>query len=144
MPLRHEYDEDEHAPAAPVISVTFSVPSDPPDTRPIRANALIDSGADCTCVPSFLVDQLRLKPARQEDFMGYDGTPSRRLVYEIRVIVDGMGEYIVPAAAIPVDEPLLGRDLINRWRLLLDGPGRVCEINSDGLSRSADNRGGGA
>lgn len=132
MPLRRTYDEDGYDPPAPVIPATFSLPSETPRVSGVRVNAQIDSGADCIFLPDSLVERLGLEPVYEVDCAGYDGTVSRRLVYAARVRIEGVAEYILEVVGTPDDTPLLGRDVINRWRLLLDGPGRASEINSVG------------
>lgn len=131
MPLKRAYNEDGYDPPAPVIEVVFSPPVEGAQRREVPAQALIDSGADGTCIPQRIADELGLQHVDETDVQGITGPRERAPVYAASVRIEGIGKFIVRASAVG-GEVLLGRDIINRWRLLLDGPNKVFDIKSAG------------
>lgn len=131
MQVRYPYQQYDARPPAPVIEVTFSAAVEVGERRELRRKALIDSGADCTCLPQRVIDELGLKPVDEITVAGATCSATAR-VYWTRVQIEGVGDFTVRAIGLPRSDALLGRDIINRWRLLLDGPGRASEINSVG------------
>jgi hypothetical protein len=92
--------------------------------------ALIDIGADRTVIPGGLVDLLGLVPLEELRVAGLGGqvfsVPTYKVELTIRTLLPQKVLLIAHDA-----EPfiLLGRDVLNRHRLLLDGPGLTLEID---------------
>lgn len=81
----------------------------------------IDSGADVTCLPASAVSQLGLPNQGDREVTAFDGSNSVAASVKCEVLFLGQvyrGVYLV------VDDQygLLGRDVLNRVSLLLDGP----------------------
>jgi predicted aspartyl protease len=91
--------------------------------------ALVDTGADATIIPIAVVRQLRAGAVTLKVVRGYTG--GRRAVRTYLVDIE-VGPFTVPGVEIvgddAVDELLLGRDVLNRLRLLLDGPNRRTQL----------------
>ncbi len=91
--------------------------------------AQVDTGADNTVVPQSLADQLGILPVRQLPVRGLEGA-----VVVLPTILAQLGIHPLPPLVVEVlaakDEPyvLLGRDILNRYRIILDGPGLALEI----------------
>jgi hypothetical protein len=83
---------------------------------------LIDSGADLTLIPQRSVRELGLRDEPIDGFLeGFDGstTPARAVNIEVHFL-----DYIF-RGLFPVTEDelgILGRNVLNRFSLLLDGP----------------------
>ena len=116
-----EYDLDNFDPPAPVAYVTlrdlatgvslFDVPM------------LIDTGADVTLLPREYVEQLGITP--DEDILyevqGFDGHSKMADMVQLELVFLGRkfkGQFLL------IDQPMgiLGRNILNNVRLLLDGP----------------------
>jgi hypothetical protein len=92
--------------------------------------ALIDTAADRTVFPGHLVDLLSLVPLEELLVAGLGGHVVSASAYKLELTV----RTFLPQKAVLIahsDEPyiLLGRDVLNRHRLLLNGPELVLEID---------------
>ena len=104
-------------PDAPECDITVSW-----NGRSLRVPALIDSGAGVTTIPVSVVSNLGLQQVGEVFLRGAQGPRQKRWIY--RITLDFLGNVFVghPVVALDRDFILLGRDLLNRHRLLLDGP----------------------
>jgi Retroviral aspartyl protease len=92
--------------------------------------ALVDTAADRTVIPGRLVDLLELVPLEEILVAGLGGQVFSAPTYKVELTI----RMLLPQKAVLIahdDEPfiLLGRDILNRHRLLLDGPGLTLEID---------------
>lgn len=125
--IRYRYNAQKQPPA-PFVLVTVGNPLTGAEVRDIPAQ--IDTGADCTLVPSGVIATLGLKYSGSSTVAGVGGK-----VEEMRLYPAAIGNHHMPPQTMEVvahpGEPwvLLGRDVLNGHRLLLDGPGLVLEID---------------
>lgn len=125
--MSYEYD-DKYSPPAPVLRVTVRSPGD--STRQVTTDALVDTGADITCLPGAIVKAIGGEPAStysvhgiNEAFIG--AADSYFLEFEIAPIKK------ITEAIVIGDELILGRNLLNELMLQLDGPARKLSIILD-------------
>lgn len=119
------YDSGRFAPPAPVASVVVrhsevgSSVSDVP--------MLIDSGADVTLIPKSAIEALGLVGTGQRyQLVAFDGTTSESEAVRADLVFLNRrfrGQYLL----IEGEVGILGRDILNHVRLLLDGPMRTWE-----------------
>jgi len=84
---------------------------------------LIDSGSDITLIPEMFVDELRLDLDPNETFelTGFDGHRSVAKSVQLDLLFLGRtfrGRFVV----ISSESGILGRNILNHFALLLDGP----------------------
>src|SRR4051812_29274260 len=84
---------------------------------------LIDSGADVTLVPRAVAERLdaAVDPQRQYELVGFDGTASYAPVVELELLFcrrSFRGQFLL----IDQECGVLGRNVLNAVRLVLDGP----------------------
>ncbi len=92
--------------------------------------ALVDTGADQTVIPTRVAEQLGLIPSRHVHASGFDGVGASRPVFVVRLVVRDLPEIEVPViGAWQFGYAILGRDVLNRYRVVFDGPNRRLEIN---------------
>jgi predicted aspartyl protease len=88
--------------------------------------AIIDSGAEYTSVPVELVDDFELEQCGDMPVSGTTGEQEIQGIYEINVEFLGLAFPLQPCLAgtgpITRTYVLVGRDILNRYRLVLDGP----------------------
>src|SRR5262249_36116752 len=88
----------------------------------------LDSAADTTVIPERLVTQLGLTPRGHAWTRGFDGTYSRRLVFYVRMPVEGFDLPSVRCVAADRVTLLLGRNVLNRFILTLDGKNQTFDL----------------
>lgn len=101
-------------------------------------DAIVDSGADYTCIPSRLVADMKYNYDLEEasDFNG--GTTTVKLMVilsaTLRLLDDNnqeLAQFSEISLRLPIiesEEALLGRDVLNRIVVLLDGPAGQIDI----------------
>lgn len=126
--LTFQYDESYH-PAFPVVEAQI-------DGYNVHGrqtiNALLDSGADGTMIPS---DVLQAVGAKYEDTVQMYGTAGGVQKVDRYTIAIQIGAHWVQAvhavAVAPGNEAVLGRDVLNELAVLLNGPAHMTEIIID-------------
>lgn len=85
--------------------------------------AKVDTGADQTVIPALLAEQLALREARRVRFGGLGGVETELPTYEVQLVIRDLAPVTIEVAASE-GEPhvLLGRDVLNRYLVVLDGP----------------------
>ena len=118
--------DTSYDPALPVCAVTFSVAI---TGSKISLPAILDTGADATLVPQNYLQQLGSRRAFEVGLRSQWG--ERRVVFLHRVDIQ-IGELTLPGIYVVGDdfgnEVILGRDVLNRLRLVLDGPVQLTQI----------------
>ena len=123
--MRFEY-EISYAPPAPFIPVRIS-PFAHPD-HAVSFPAKIDTGSDITAIPEAVVTQLGLREKDRLTVSGFDNQLAEIPEYAIRLELPSGPRGHVDVIVIQADYVLLGRDVLNLLRLLLDGPALTLEI----------------
>jgi predicted aspartyl protease len=89
----------------------------------LPATALVDSGADRTVIPQQFVDALELPEVAVLEFEVGGGGVVSLSVYRIWLKVGELEPMVVEVAASAGEEVvLLGRDVLNEFLTVLDGP----------------------
>jgi predicted aspartyl protease len=125
--LRYRYS-DEFVTPAPFVHLFLANPSDGTTTEAFPAQ--IDSGADRSVIPSALIEQLHLQPMRKLPVAGLGSDVQHLDTYFVAAQIRGAKPRSLEVIAVD-HEPfvLLGRDLLNEFRITLDGPNRMLEID---------------
>jgi len=118
-------------PPAPAVLLNLTHPVD----LTLRAHnqaALVDTGADQTVVPARLVTDLRLVERDAVEVRGYDGTARTLSTYLVRLQVRDLPPIDVEViASSDVPNVVLGRDVLNRYTITLDGPAGRLTVSDD-------------
>ena len=114
------YDDLLFVPPAPVARVVVRHPDRQQSVGDVPM--LIDSGADATLLPRSAVTSLGLEGTGERyQLVGFDGTISESEAVHANLVFlrrNFRGRYLVTDAEVGV----IGRDILNHLRLLLDGP----------------------
>ena len=118
MLVRRAYDRTIHPPG-PVAEALAANPETGRHSGLLQAK--IDVGSSITIVPSDLPLQLGVNPHGVLKMRGYDGRAARRPVYFLQLVIEGFDVGIISCAAMRRSNVLLGRDVLNRFIMTLDG-----------------------
>jgi predicted aspartyl protease len=91
----------------------------------VHLSALIDTGADMTAVPDTAVKRLRLYAVGQMEIEDIYARVEKVDIYTIRLAVAGLP--VQEMEVVPTQQPfvILGRDWLEHYYLLLNGPERT-------------------
>jgi len=124
--MKHAYSRN-YAPSMPTLEIRLSVPGSAPITKVLKA--IIDTGADGTIAPSKYLTQFQSLETDQIWLGSYWGEQRLVLAYALDIHI---GSLVLPAMRVASDpkskELILGRDVLNKLRLLLDGPAETTEL----------------
>lgn len=113
-------------PPAPVLNITFGNPKNTSKTIDVKC-VLVDSGADLVTIPGWIATQLELMPTGWANSYGFDGAfAGKQPIYSVMISFDKFS-YIERAVQTP-GEPLIGRNIINKFNMNLKGPLKKMEI----------------
>lgn len=94
---------------------------------------LVDTGADCTLIPVKLARSLRLPVVDKAEIQGVGSKAQTANVHAARI---RLGSLRVLARVVALgDECLVGRDILNRLLMQLDGPGQIIQVTSRPATR---------
>lgn len=118
----------EYSPPAPILSVNLTVPEEAFQLGPYPA--LIDTGADGTFVPTTLLEQLGVPIIYATNVRSHLGESTHRVsVHKVDIL---LGTLRLPNIEVVSDdwgtEIIIGRNLLNKLKLVLDGPKHVTEL----------------
>ena len=118
-----EYDRVGFAPPAPVATVRVLHPDSGASVDGVRM--LVDTGADATLLPRVVVESLGI-PRLDEKYklLSFDDEESEAEAVRAHIVFSGRnfrGTFLVIDANIGV----LGRNVLNNVRILLDGPAQM-------------------
>lgn len=125
--MKFKYSRDYYPPV-PVADITLATVAESLHTGPL--SAIVDSGADATIVPMVYLDEIGALPTVEMIMRSQWGERRRVLMYLVDIQID---EIIL--AGIEVvgdelsDEIIIGRDVLNRLRIILDGPAETTTIS---------------
>lgn len=122
----YEYSST-YSPMAPVCQIYIGRGGDAPTLGPLEA--LLDTGSDMTIIPSNYLKQVRAKRISRGRARSVWG--DTRTV-DIYIIALALEELQISALQVLADEQgdeiVLGRPVLNRLKMILDGPAAQIEI----------------
>ena len=126
--MRYRYNT-EYDPPAPFVDVNFITAKSGRRVGPL--SAFIDSGADGTIVPVRYLEQIKAPKTDRAFIRSQWGDRYVVTMYQVDVQIDVLtlrGIEVVGDAIS--DEIILGRDVLNKLRVLLDGVAQTTDVRS--------------
>ena len=127
-----KYREDLTSPPAPFLEARFYNPAD--DQKEEFSMALLDSGAAMCVIPERMARELQLELVRDDQDIVTAKGGGKSKVYWVGLKLNKFFRKMVEVIARPEQEfedlnyILIGRDILNQWTLLLNGPKKMLEI----------------
>ena len=112
------YDRN-FSPPAPIAEVSIFHPITGASSGLLQGK--LDTGADITVIPEVFVSRLGLSAKAYLWARGYDGTFSHRPVYYVRLAIEANDLLAVRCIAADRRNVLVGRNVLNRFFITLDG-----------------------
>ncbi len=126
--MNFPYDSG-YFPPAPILEIHLAAPESAFSIGPLRA--FVDSGADVSIIPTHLIEPLGLQVDNRKYLKNAWG--ERRLV-DVYLLDVGVGTEKFPLAEIIADDrgeqTILGRNILNKLALMLDGPRLMLELHA--------------
>lgn len=117
-------------PSAPVVEIRLGAPGAEVTFGPIEA--LVDTGADATLIPMSYLKQVSARKVDQANVRSHWGERRSVSIYSVALEVDGHRFSAMWTVGDELgSEVVLGRNVLNRLRLLLDGPAAMTEVLED-------------
>lgn len=113
--MKYSFDYD---PPAPSLKVKFKNPT---STHSIEIQAKIDTGADITVLPQHAISVLRLIPAGRLSVSSFNGQEERKYTYFVNLHFNNFKFRMVEVIGAKRPDALLGRDVLNLLKIMLDG-----------------------
>jgi predicted aspartyl protease len=125
--MKAAYSRD-YTPPAPILPISLATPEEAPQIGP--QPALIDTGADGTFIPTILLEQLGVPVIYATNVRSHLGERSRRVaIHQVDILIDTIR---LPNVEVVGDdwsnEIILGRNVLNKLNLLLDGPRQIVRL----------------
>ena len=119
--------DSSYLPPMPVLRLRLSAPGEAPNATPL--SAIVDTGADATLIPSIYLEQVEAIASGDAILRGVFGEAREIHLYEVDLHVDTL---LLPGVLVVGDdygtEVILGRDILNKLILLLDGQGSETDV----------------
>jgi len=125
--MSNAYNSTDYNPPIPILSIRFGYGDRQPWLGPY--DAIVDTGADATIVPEEIPLRLRAIPLNPVNLVTQWGESHPATAYLVHV---GIGDIHLAGIVVAGDptshEIILGRNLLNRLALLLDGPQAEADV----------------
>ena len=126
--LRYRYNQ-QVVPPAPFVYIDCQRPLE--STERLTLPALIDTGADLSTLPPDAIQRLQLIPLDEIPVASYRGDTVLATTYLVQIHVGSWTIEAVEIIAGGEEHAILGRDVLNQFHIILDGPHTVLEIRKD-------------
>ncbi len=125
-PFRYSYSGPH--PAAPFVLLNVFGTTDENTVKNLPA--LADTGADISVLPIAVLETVRAVRIGDIPIKGFDNRPSKLTLYSIRLQIRDLPVLEVEVVGSDtVTHAIVGRDVLNRYDIRLDGPNRAMTIS---------------
>lgn len=130
MSLSFPYS-DVYVPAAPVVEVRVSGTGRNRKSRTIQA--LLDTGADATILPISLLTMVGAQFLTARRMRGVMGHAYDIDIFYVTIEIAGLTLRGLRVIGVKdsAEEPIVGRDILNRVHVILDGPNETLIVQAE-------------
>jgi hypothetical protein len=127
MTARFRYSAARHP---PIPAVTLDLVSEDGSRAIHGLEGQLDTAADVTVVPLPLLARLGVTPVRHVPAHGFGGAAYTLGMYRVRLRIPNVGDLSLEVLGHSAEDAVLvGRDVLNRYRVTFDGPNLVAEFH---------------
>jgi hypothetical protein len=122
-----KYYTQHNSLAWPIIKVYFISPNNP--RRKVLIDAFLDTGSVISCIPNNKVMQIGDNSLEYDMVMAQGITsamPLKQYVLNVKLGTCIFTDH--PIVAVPRTYAIIGRDIINKYKIVLDGPRLVWNV----------------
>ncbi len=123
--------DTRYDPPAPCLRIAVSRLARPRRRRVVHA--LLDTGSDITALPHRLADSLRLYPIGRLRLEDVKANTAPVLTYAVRLTLADVTIPRLEVILTGLDIAVLGRDVLNRFYALLNGPDLAFDLSESPL-----------
>jgi len=120
------YDLAEFEPPAPVADLEVS---NPVTHAAEMGRGKLDTGADISVIPDAWAAKLHLMPAGFFEVASFDGKVTETPAFYVNVSMNGFWFEFVKVLSSPRTNALLGRDILNMLRVMMDGKNLTIHVS---------------
>lgn len=117
----------DYTPPIPVLSIRLAAPGEASQVEPL--SAILDTGSDGTLIPSQYLERVEAIDLGDAVLRSVLGEAREVHLYEVDMYIDSL---LLPSVVVVGndhdDEVLLGRNILNKLILLLDGQRNETEL----------------
>ncbi len=121
---------DDYTPPIPILRASFGYAGRKPMSESFEA--LVDTGADATIVPEEIARKLKATPLNPGQLLTQWGDAHPVTIYLLDIQID---KVLLPSVVVAGDsetqEVVLGRNILNKLSLFLDGPSQQTHLLDD-------------
>ena len=123
----HDYDSENYDPGAPIVEIGVSHIAS--GEQEVSLSALVDSGADATMLPITILNQVGARFLETRQMRGATG---HRLTVDTYLVTINLASRSIQGIQVIAMregvEAVVGRDVLNQFEIVLNGPANVVEI----------------
>ncbi len=93
-----------------------------------KLNGMVDSGATCTVIPLEVIEKLDLPFRGQKTVGDFSGKLHEVDTYSAKITISTLESHLVKVISAKVPAALIGRDMLNHYKVTLDGRQKQVEI----------------
>ena len=113
---------------APQASIKLSNPIN--SSQSCQVNAIVDTGAVMTCIPESAIKKLDKSLVYSKiQVREFNGNIQERKTYFINISIANYEHKNIEVLAIPKEYALIGRDILNQHKVILDAPNQRWSLN---------------
>ncbi len=123
---KFRYSYSPGNPPAPAVILNLANPLSGVEVRDVPA--MLDTGADITVIPTRFIQALQVPQLDLIPVQGYDEQPVPVATFSVRLQVRDFPPIDVEVVGADVKNAILGRDVFNRYFVILNGPRLSLEL----------------
>ena len=122
--IQYDYNNELFENPIPSIEIELRTPLQD-DASARRVLMVLDSGADMTCLPKRALSAIGKLSTGTRTVIDYEGLSHEAITRFVDLVFDGVRMKNLEVVEIPQDFGFIGRDVLNRHKIVMDGPSCV-------------------